>query len=226
MYSHKSFFVENDRIVWKVKTAGGAIFHWTMILGGSENQVPNRIRITTHQGSQVHHPYYEGDTHLKLNMWILNMMILKGWKYIYILINYVLYTHTHSALQNIASLVYINPPPHQIGTNWAGMNIEVSAARPAVRTESAAELAGIRLANDLSCWGKNYIIWGKNNSSHTFIQSILLLGKMNQDPRELGCYGCSIECEWLVAFKTWDLTKGTCHGAIHGRVFFCLSTDR
>ena len=77
--------------------------------------------------------------------------------YIYILINYV-YLHTHSSLQNIAKLVYPNPPPlhaHQIGTNWAGMNIEVSAARPAVRTESAAELAGIRLANVLSCWGKN-----------------------------------------------------------------------
>ena len=55
-----------------------------MILGGSENQVPNRIRITTHQGSQVHHPYYEGDIHLKFNMWILNMMVLKGWKYMYI----------------------------------------------------------------------------------------------------------------------------------------------
>lgn len=62
-----------------------------MILGGSEKQVQNRIRITTHQGSQVHHPYYEGDTHLKFNMWILNMMVLKGWKYIYI--NYILYTH-------------------------------------------------------------------------------------------------------------------------------------
>lgn len=193
-----------------------------MILGGSENQVPNRIWSTTHQGSQVHHPYYEGDTHLKFNMWILNMMVLKGWKCIYIYILVIFYIHTHSSLQNIASLVYPSPPPLHAPPDWYQLGRHEYRS---LRCQACSKdwIRG-RIGGDQT--GQCSFLLGKELYNLRKKSIPAILSSRYFVVRELGCYGWNIECEWLVAFRTWDLTKGTCHGGIDGRVFGCLSTDR
>lgn len=121
IYSHKSFFVENGRIVWKVKTTGGSHFSlnhdsWRKRKSSSE-QNPNHNTPRFSSASpllwrwytfEVQHVDTEHDGFERVEIYI----------YIYTFWLIIFCIHTHSSLQNIASLVYPNPPPLHAPPDW------------------------------------------------------------------------------------------------------------